>query len=275
MQDLNSINLKMITPANILSEYVKTIWFAYNDSNQEELPFKILSDACSGIVINFGDEIEYKLKDHDHIAKQETTIMGPTKNLTTMVFRGKVCAIGIRFYPHTGQMFLGRQMSHYINQNCSATEDDMLSCSDFYKELAQVMLNEKSWDQICNKVEVYLNIILQASLDKFPVKLKDLITIIERTPEINITELSDKCDISIREIQRLFQKYVGVTPKIYSKLIRVKMAKEKISQDDFSSLADLSVDIGYFDQAHFNKDFKTYMEETPKKYKVLKSKKKN
>ena len=71
--------------------------------------------------------------------------------------------------------------------------------------------------------------------------------------------------LSARSMQRLFRRYLGVTPKWVLQRYRLHAAAERIAGGE-GDLARLALDLGYFDQAHFIKDFKALVGRTPAGY---------
>lgn len=71
--------------------------------------------------------------------------------------------------------------------------------------------------------------------------------------------------VSARTVQRLFRRYLGVTPKWVLQRYRLHAAAERIAAgaDDPARLAQ---ELGYFDQAHFTKHFKALVGRTPAEY---------
>jgi AraC-like DNA-binding protein len=67
-----------------------------------------------------------------------------------------------------------------------------------------------------------------------------------------------------RSLQRLFREYVGVSPKWVLQRLRLHEAAERML--DGGDWAALALDLGYFDQAHFIKDFKAVTGRSPGEY---------
>lgn len=82
---------------------------------------------------------------------------------------------------------------------------------------------------------------------------------------IGISQLEDKLGISGRHLERLFHTRVGLSPKELSKIIRLNVALTKIKTNGNISLYHLSHDAGYYDQAHFSRDFKAIAGVPPSK----------
>jgi methylphosphotriester-DNA--protein-cysteine methyltransferase len=72
--------------------------------------------------------------------------------------------------------------------------------------------------------------------------------------------------ISLRNIERMFNKYVGVPASTFNKLNRFHTCMNQLIGKDFSKLSDLAYDHGYFDQMHFIRDFKRFAGDTPKSF---------
>jgi len=72
--------------------------------------------------------------------------------------------------------------------------------------------------------------------------------------------------MSVRSLQRLFQEYVGVSPKWVIQRYRLHDAMERLEATDPVDLPALALSLGFFDQAHFIKAFKAFLGRTPSTY---------
>jgi AraC-like DNA-binding protein len=70
--------------------------------------------------------------------------------------------------------------------------------------------------------------------------------------------------LTTRTLQRLFSRYVGVSPKWVIGRHRLHEAADAIGAG--ADVTRLAFELGYFDQAHFIKDFKTVVGVTPAEY---------
>ena len=71
--------------------------------------------------------------------------------------------------------------------------------------------------------------------------------------------------VTERQLQRMFQKYIGLSPKLYSRIIRFNHIFELVQQKNIS-LMELTHKAGYFDQSHFIRNFKSFTGEDPSRY---------
>jgi AraC-like DNA-binding protein len=78
---------------------------------------------------------------------------------------------------------------------------------------------------------------------------------------IKIKDLSSRLYISNDAFEKRFRKTVGASPKQFSSIIRMRSVIH--SKKQHKSFTDTAYEAGYFDQAHFNKDFKVFTGQTP------------
>lgn len=94
--------------------------------------------------------------------------------------------------------------------------------------------------------------------------LEELLTDIHQTKgEAPISDLLDKYDIGYKRSERLFKQYVGLTPKIYARIIRFNHSIRQGMVGNRSHLTDIAYQSGFFDQTHFIKETKRFTGRTP------------
>jgi len=81
-----------------------------------------------------------------------------------------------------------------------------------------------------------------------------------------IEETARVAAVSSRQVDRLFARYLGIAPKVVARILRFQRTIRGLMQDPSGSLAELAVSAGYFDQAHFIKDFKRLSGGVPRGY---------
>lgn len=89
--------------------------------------------------------------------------------------------------------------------------------------------------------------------------------ILMHSGNISIRDISTEFCYSEKHIRRLFLQYVGVSPKNFSRIVRVNYAL-RLLQNNASKLIDTAAQAGFFDQPHFNHDFRMICGLSPKEY---------
>lgn len=84
-----------------------------------------------------------------------------------------------------------------------------------------------------------------------------------------ITRVADVCErfgITPRSLQRLFHRHVGVSPKWVLRRYRLHEAAARLAEGTSGTWTEVAVELGYFDQSHFIRDFTQAIGLTPVAY---------
>ena len=138
-------------------------------------------------------------------------------------------------------LILRSQMDIVIEKLCNAKDD--LERIAVIEEFLISRLNHKANDEL---------VILAVSIIK------------QYVGNIKMTELAKKLNISQSQFEKRFRKIVGSSPKKFSSIVRLNSITNASPQKN--GLIDLALDAGYFDQAHFIKDFKSFTGQTPEHF---------
>ena len=132
--------------------------------------------------------------------------------------------------------------------------------------LQQELINEKDIQKMACYADNFLFTFLNRQ--KIHNNIYDGITAISNelsnnTPLSNIGQYAYKANMSIRNFERRFIEQIGVSPKVYYRLVRFNNAvisKLKYPQKNWTSIA---YDCGYYDQMHMIKEFKEFANVNP------------
>ncbi|WP_053224006.1 helix-turn-helix domain-containing protein [Roseivirga seohaensis] len=82
---------------------------------------------------------------------------------------------------------------------------------------------------------------------------------------ITVTDLAEWMGYTERHIVNIFKEYVGLSPKRFIQLTRFNESLKMLDKmKDTDKLSDIAYQMGYHDQAHFSRDFKSFCGKTPK-----------
>ncbi len=82
----------------------------------------------------------------------------------------------------------------------------------------------------------------------------------------SVSALARRYGVGERTVQRLFRRYVGVGPRWVLRRARLHDAIHRIDAGEYVDLAGLATDLGWFDQAHFTRDFTDLVGQSPAAY---------
>ena len=132
--------------------------------------------------------------------------------------------------------------------------------------IREVILHEPSIDQRFSILENYFlhkgkNRMQNHALVHFSV---DQLT---SSPQMwTIKKLSDKTGITHKHLITLFKRYVGLSPKMFSRIYKFQKVIHLIEQQKKIDWCMLAYECGYFDQAHFIKEFQAFSGLNPAAY---------
>jgi AraC-like DNA-binding protein len=98
-------------------------------------------------------------------------------------------------------------------------------------------------------------------------RVRDIVTAVESDRSLlRVDALAAQFGIGVRRLQRLITEYVGFGPKWLIQRYRLQEAAHALADVTPPRIADLAAALGYADQAHFGREFKTVVGTTPSEY---------
>jgi AraC-like DNA-binding protein len=88
---------------------------------------------------------------------------------------------------------------------------------------------------------------------------------VEANPSVHMADVRGLTGLSTRRMIALFRAEVGLAPKAYARVRRLQATLRRLSSDAAGG-ASIAADTGYFDQAHFVREFRSFTAMTPTQY---------
>lgn len=110
--------------------------------------------------------------------------------------------------------------------------------------------------------QLFLKAILNACPPELTASTK---TIVNQMGNVSLKQLSDKAFYSERHLTRLFNEYLGMSTKTFSRLVRVNQAL-RLLNNPANGITQVHEATGYYDVSHFNRDFKRITGKTSQLY---------
>lgn len=140
--------------------------------------------------------------------------------------------------------------------------DDIIR--NFTDEILKKITEVQSNDEIIKVIEIAI----ADSVDISLIPSKDVYELF-RTFNSNNYYIRDFCmqyGVNQRKLERIFNKYIGVSPKLFQRINRFNGIINQIQGKKNDNLALFAYDNNYFDQTHFIKDFKSFTGTTPTEF---------
>jgi AraC-like DNA-binding protein len=133
-------------------------------------------------------------------------------------------------------------------------------------QLESALLAQDADAERARVIEAFLSARLPAP-DAERERVRAVVSLALATPSLRrVEELAADAGLPKRTLQRLFRRYLGVTPKWLLCRFRIQEAAQRVASGQAIDWATLAAELGYFDQAHFASDFKAQVGKTPTEY---------
>ncbi|TGL62759.1 helix-turn-helix domain-containing protein [Leptospira sarikeiensis] len=192
--------------------------------------------------------------------KENTKIFGVVSGRFSQTLKEEGFVFGIKFRPGAFFPFYKRSLSEITDKTIRIEEVFGVPT----KPLEDEVFSLQSESELVQFAENFL-------YDRLPEEDETITWINELTEKVsndrNILKVEDLVKISgssIRALQRVFNQYVGVSPKWIINRYRMFEALDRITKD--MDWVEFALELGYFDQAHFIKDFKRMIGKSPEEY---------
>lgn len=185
----------------------------------------------------------------------------PTSTYTrTLQDRGLV--LGIKFHPGGFYPFWQQPVSRLTGRIVKASEAFGLD----FRELERRIFEQEDFAEMAELGQSFLRERLPAPDDNVALIRSIVQAAIDDRGLTKVEQMAERFGIGLRALQRLFDRYVGVSPKWVIQRYRLQEAAELLEQGGRIDGAALSQELGFYDQAHFIKQFKAIVGMTPEAY---------
>lgn len=254
---------KVFYPSGILSRYVKYYWTCAHDRDALEVMYP---SGCVELCIDITDGDTIRHRGNRSMTVPRLEVLGhwtiPTK---ATIKKGNTCLI-TRFQPYAGALFFPNQVSDFTNESVDLFDILNRECSEFYYRLMEQPLLE----QKVKELEAFLiNRLVSTPKKQEKIGLVEVLcnSISRNEESFDMGRLAAETGFSVRYIQKLFLNYVGISPNSFYSVQRFNKSLELVRSAN-TSLTNIAYECGYYDQAHFIREFKSYTGLTPSCFKA-------
>ncbi len=248
------MQLQTFQPSDILKPYIKYYWLC---TTGEDVPMEIMYptghielciDISNGNTIRtFGDRA---------VTMPYLEVLGHFTMPTRARITKGTTVLVVRFYPYASSLFLFDQAHNFTNDSIDLHAILSKEARALYSRLAEQPLLE----QKIHVIETFLVSLLMRNEKKSKsLKLVERVCkdIFHDEESLSIKNLAGKYGCSERYLQKLFLAHVGLSPKQLFTVQRFNKSLNLVQSSPYS-LTSIAYECGYYDQAHFIKEFKSF-----------------
>lgn len=242
------------TPAPPLSQFVEMLWYFECDSLPGHKVEQLMPTGTLEFVINL-DEDRFDTpagpEFQERIAGSGTLAVGIyTKPAFIETPNQRI--LGVHFKPGGAMPFLGVPASEL--------KDLDVALPDIWGSNAAKLRDRLA---VAHDVPAMFDVMqdaLLAQLQRAPAYHPAVAFALDefRLRQCSVADVADRIGLSQRRFTQIFSDTVGLTPKLYCRIQRFQRALKTVHGCDAVDWTDLALGCGYFDQAHFNHDFRAF-----------------
>jgi AraC-like DNA-binding protein len=259
-------------PCEELSEIVECYWHC-NVMSGKPLKQHYATPLLQGMAFNFLKLREYHEFDNKKLCLDKTGyVFGqPTSSrLITSDSKG-IAVFGVKFKPLGINKLIGINMTHLANRIISLEDIWPNEMDSLYDEM-QSAITIMGCIAVLEKFMVK-KLLKSHSYYKQEIVAEALSCIQSHKGGLKIDVLQRETCTAKKTLQRAFTECIGITPKLYSRIIRFNHAKVLIEQCQKLDTLDIATQLNYYDQSYFSSEFKQFSGISPSMYfAALKSK---
>jgi AraC-like DNA-binding protein len=250
-------------PRPPLDAFVESLWVYQNDPRPHALE-RILPTGASQLIVNLKED-QTRLYDpeppHRCVTTSGTLLAGVRSNFQVIDTSEQEYVAGVAFRPGGAVPFL--------RMPADETTDADVPLETLWGRRRAAGLRERLLES--RSLDAMLDV-LEASLQEMwtPPGLHPAVTFalaaFDRVPTTSITAVTGTIGLSPKRFIERFKIEVGMTPKRYCRIRRFQRALALANGSRDVDWTRVALDCGYFDQAHFNHDFRSFAGLTPTGY---------
>jgi len=261
------MNYQTYQPSSDLESIISCYWTLEVPAAKDVQKQRIVPDGTIEMAFILGDDIKRYTSEEEFIIQPRSMVLGQIIDPFYIEPTGTVNTFAIRFYPYGFANFVSVALKDLAK---TETPIEMLFGEEVAKKLEKDIVQATDTKQRIEIIESFLKNKLNDQ-----VMVSNIVTNIVR--ETIDTLLASKGSTSIndilegdlskrRQLERMFVKQVGISPKQLGKLIRLQSALKMLLNQEDESLTNIAYNNEYYDQAHFTKDFKEFTGVSPKEF---------
>ena len=249
-------------PAELLRPYIENYWFVSHEPGEDvDLRVEVYVDARADLIFNFETPYRREVIGGTSTRHELSNLDAQRLVPIRIVQRGAVRIVGVRFQLGGLAPFTRTPLAAWNGQ----TPAPEAVFGEETRELESALRREQDLESSARLLDEFF--LGRLRLDVAQTDFERILSLLLFADgRISVTELAARADSSPRQIQRMFARGLGFPPKTVARVLRFQHALRQLMTDPEVSLGTVAADAGFYDQAHFVRDFHLFSGGVPRGY---------
>lgn len=246
----------------LLRNYIRFYWEIRIE--QAQINHLLIPQRNINLRFNLSETPQYLSIDNQEYMLEQVYFSGLHDHFTNarLKLNGTVHMLGVCFLPEGFYPFLQIPVSECKNQMLGAGEVGLKRIYSINDQLKEAPDTSSRMALLENQLASLLITDIHT-----PEAFRKLFQALEHSDQtLQLSAFCKKQQIGIRQLERMYNKYVGMSAKTFFALNRFHQSLNELLHNEYSKLSDIAYGNGYFDQMHFIRDFRRFTGETPKTF---------
>ncbi|WP_299223498.1 helix-turn-helix domain-containing protein [uncultured Aquimarina sp.] len=262
---------KETLPDQLFSHHVESYWHIFSDEQLTADPLEMFLPTCtfniifidSPCIVRSNSQIKWMR------LKPGAYFIGQTNTSLSFESKRAINITGVRFKPFAFANLIKNPLIDF-NDSIVALEKVFSIDKTSHLLIQRISMESKTTiqEQLINE---FTNILLSKTMSVDESLRAQLNFIMFRHGSIRISELFEEFNVSKVTLHKHFVNKVGLSPKKVSQIWRMNRILQLREEFPDMSLTTIGLEAGFYDQAHFIKDFNSIFKITPFKFFAQKS----
>ncbi|MGF7042120.1 DUF6597 domain-containing transcriptional factor [Mucilaginibacter lappiensis] len=254
------MNYYQIQPPDHLKAYIRSCW-VLESANAQTSPqfFRTMADGCPGLIFQ---PLHKGILSQGDKKLSDVFLFGQTTRHAELNLTGMFNMLGIYFYPNALKSIFGFNAEELTN-SC-------LDINDLAKrkehQLSEQLLNTASVHDQFNILFAYLTQEINHNFRHNHMMEYAMAQILQSKGAVSLREVQKYLQLSERSLERRFKEYIGIPPKLFSRICRFQASLGHLRNNNYNKLTDVAFENDYADQSHFIRSFKEFAGFSPVQY---------
>jgi AraC-like DNA-binding protein len=252
---------KLYLPHPALRPFVRCYWILRGGAERGK-PELMIPDGYVDLIFNYGQsyrraEFAPELK---WLEITSSHIVGGRKNSVLVENSANVDLVGVKLNPYGLWALTQLRSAEFFRQIVP-----LRLLAPFLGELERRIFDAPEDGGKISVLESFLSGRLLPFTNKHPEVQNASRMIVNAGGNMSIKTLGETINLPYKQLERTFERFIGMPPKSFARIIRFKKLLQSIKRNP-GDHTHRYLDFGYYDQTHFIKEFKSFMGTTPAVY---------